>query len=125
MNDEIRLSIDGPGKVTAHFGDFVIRTDHPPDDEREERDPTPWSMFLASIGACAASFVAAAAQEEGIDPSSLRLVMRHDFRGDAGCALDVAIEIEGAGEARERLVAAANRCTVKHAIEEGTTITIS
>jgi ribosomal protein S12 methylthiotransferase accessory factor len=124
MSDEIHLSIDGPGRVTADFGDFGIRADHPPDDELAERDPTPWSMFLASIGTCAASFVAAAATEEGLDAESIRLVMRHEFREDAGCALDVTIGIDGPEEARERLVAAANRCTVKAAIEEGVTITI-
>jgi len=127
MWEEIVHRVEGPGRVVADFGPIAIPTDHP-DGEREGRDPEPWLLFLASIGTCAASFVAAAAVTRGIDPAGLRIVQRQDFRDEDGDALDVTIGIESdtplSEEDRAALVAAGERCTVKRAIEDGTTIRI-
>ena len=128
MWEEIVHRIEGPGRVVAEFGDGVVGTDHPGTD-REGRDPEPWRLFLASIGTCAASFVAAEAAERGIDPTGLTVVQRTAFRGDDSDALDVSIEVVDDGslsaEDRAALVAAAERCTVKRAIEAGTKIRIA
>jgi ribosomal protein S12 methylthiotransferase accessory factor len=126
---EIVHRVEGPGRIVAEIGPVAIGTDHPGDQDRAGRDPEPWLLFLASIGTCAASFAAAAARERGIDPATLRIVQRQDFRDDGTNALDMEIEIRcesALGEAdRAALVAAAGRCTVKRAIEDGTTIRIS
>ena len=128
MWEEIVHRIEGPGRVVADFGSVTVGTDHPGTD-REGRDPEPWLLFLASIGTCAASFVADAAAERGIDPVGLRIVQRTRFRDDGTDALDVSIEIEGdpelTAEDRAALVEAAKRCTVKRAIEDGTRIRIA
>lgn len=127
MWEEIVHRIEGPGRVVADFGPVTIPTDHP-GEEREGRDPEPWLLFLASIGTCAASFVAGAAAELGLDPTTIRVVQRQDFRDAEGSALDVSIRIESdtpiSDDDRDALVSAAERCTVKQAIEDGTTIRI-
>jgi len=127
MWHEIVCRIEGPGRVVADFGPTSIASDHPGTD-REGRDPEPWLLFLASIGTCAASFVAAEARERGIDPRSLRVVQRQEFRDADSDALDVTIAIESdapiSEEDRAALVAAGGMCTVKRAIEQGTTIEI-
>ena len=127
MWEEIVHRIEGPGRVVADFGPVTIPTDHP-GEEREGRDPEPWLIFLASIGTCAASFVAGAAASLGLDPTGIRVVQRQDFRDEDGSALDVSIRIESdaplSDDDRAALVAAAGRCTVKRAIEDGTTIRI-
>jgi len=50
MAEEIKITLVGDGKVNADFGTYMIPTDHPPIDELNVRPPTPWSMFIASIG---------------------------------------------------------------------------
>ena len=67
-------------------------------------------------------------EQQGIDPAGLRIVQRSRFRDEETDALDVTIAIESEADLpeadRAALVAAAHRCTVKRAIEDGTTIRI-
>ena len=50
----MELMIDFPGgaKVDAHFSGFTVKTDQSPKSGGEESAPSPFSLFLASIGTC-------------------------------------------------------------------------
>ena len=121
--EEIVHTLPGPGRVDSDFGSFVIPSDHPPEDDRGGRAPTPWSQFLASIGSCMASFVAASCEEAGISCEGIRLVQRQSRREGERRLREFFVEIqvpEGFPEEhRAALVTAASRCTVKHVIECG------
>jgi ribosomal protein S12 methylthiotransferase accessory factor len=127
MWQEIELTIPGPGRVDADFGDFVVPTDHPPDDDRAGRPPEPWFLFLASIGTCAASFVEDHLRSEGLSPEGVRLVQRTTL-DEATAALEVSIEVrlpdDFPEDHRAGVVAAANACTVKRALEAGPRVRI-
>ena len=51
----MEMVIDFPGgsRVDAHFGDFTVATDQPP----IASAPSPFEIFLASIGTCAGIYV--------------------------------------------------------------------
>ena len=51
----MELVIDFPGKsrVDAHFGKFTVATDQPP----IASAPSPFDLFLSSIGTCAGIYV--------------------------------------------------------------------
>jgi hypothetical protein len=57
----MELVIDFPGgaKVDAHFGSYTVKTDQPPAGGGDGSAPTPFGVFLASIGACAGIYVSA------------------------------------------------------------------
>jgi len=125
---EIRFRIPSPGRVVADFGNHEILSDHPPDSERDGRDPEPWRLFLASIGACMASFVAARCREEGVPSDSIEIVQRHRFGdGDALAGFDVEIRVppDFSPELRVALAEAAADCSVKRTIEAGPEFSIS
>ena len=46
---EMLIDFPGGSRVDAHFGPFAVATDQPP----ASGAPTPFALFLASIGTCA------------------------------------------------------------------------
>ena len=52
---EMVISFPGGKRVDAEFGGMVIQTDQPPQGGGEGSAPTPFALFLASMGTCAGS----------------------------------------------------------------------
>ena len=118
---EVTHTITGPGCVDSDFGGLVILSDHPDPADPGERAPSPWFQFLASLGACVASFVAGALSELSIDPTGVEIVQRQDYADDDDVIPEFSFEIRvPAGftrEQREAVAMAAGMCTVKRVIE--------
>ena len=55
----MEMVIDFPGgaRVDAHFGPFTVMTDQPSKAGGEDSAPTPFALFLASLGTCAGIYV--------------------------------------------------------------------
>lgn len=107
----------GPGaRVDGQAGPFVIATDQPPDASA----PTPFTLFLASIGACAAFYVQAFCRKRGIPVEGIR-VMQHNAAGPAGHVERVHLAVElppgFPHRYRDAAVRAAEQCTVKKHLE--------
>ena len=114
----------GPGaRVDARSGPFTIATDQPPDASA----PTPFTLFLASIGACAAFYVNAFCRSRGIPVDGIR-VQQHSEAGPEGMVGNVHLAVElphGFPERyRTAVVRAAEQCTVKKHLEHPPVIEI-
>ena len=59
----MELLIDFPGgsRVDAHFGGFTVASDQPP----AASAPTPFALFLSSIGTCAGIYVLGFCRQRG------------------------------------------------------------
>ena len=70
----MEMIIDFPGgsRVDAHFGNFTVPTDQPP----IASAPTPFAVFLSSIGTCAGIYVLGFCQQRGIPTDGVRIVQR-------------------------------------------------
>lgn len=68
----MEMIIDFPGgsRVDAHFGKFTVATDQPP----LASAPTPFAVFLSSIGTCAGIYVLGFCQQRGIATDGVRIV---------------------------------------------------
>jgi ribosomal protein S12 methylthiotransferase accessory factor len=110
----MQMTIDFPGgaRVDASFGPFTVATDQPP----EASAPTPFSLFLASVGTCAGIYVLDFLRQRNLSTDGLRLVERV-VRGADGMVARIDIDVqlpEGFPEKyREAVVRAADQCTVK------------
>ena len=51
---EIQVTFSGSKQVIAHVGEHKILTDQPIQAGGDNEGPAPFSLFLASIGTCAA-----------------------------------------------------------------------
>ena len=108
------MTIDFPGgtRVDAHFGSFTVATDQPPNSNA----PTPFQLFLASIGTCAVIYVVNFCRARGLPTEGLRIV-EHIVKGADGHVdrIDLDIQLpDGFPEKyRDAVIRAADQCTVK------------
>lgn len=115
----MEMTIDFPGgkKVEAHFGAFTVRTDQPP----AASAPTPFAVFLSSIGTCAGIYVLGFCQQRGLPTDGLRIVQHSSQDAGTGLVDEIDLEIElpqGFPEKyREAVVHSAELCAVKKHLE--------
>jgi len=92
----MEMVIDFPGgaRVDAHFGQYNVQTDQPPQDGGEGLAPTPFEMFLASIATCAGIYALGFCRQRGLSTDGLRIVQRTNSNSATGMTDRVGIEVE-------------------------------
>ena len=71
----IDIYFDGNKKVNAVVDGFTVKTDQSIQSGGENSAPTPFSLFLASLGACAGIYVKSFCDQRGIDTAAIRITM--------------------------------------------------
>jgi putative redox protein len=119
----MEMIIDFPdgAKVNAHFGSFTVQTDQPPP-SGEASAPTPFELFLASLGTCAGIYVVGFCRKRGIATEGIRIIQRDHANPETGMVEKVDLEIQIPSsfpkEYYGALVRAAELCKVKKTIEQ-------
>ncbi len=112
------MIIDFPGgsRVDAHFGQFTVATDQPP----AASAPTPFAVFLSSIGTCAGIYVLGFCQQRGLPTDDIRIVQRV-YPGYSGMIEKIELEIQVPENFPEKyrpsLIRSAELCAVKKHLE--------
>lgn len=121
---EMNITFPGGKKVNAEFDGMVVNTDQPVKYGGEGTAPTPYALFLASLGTCAGIFVLGFCRERNIPTEGISLTQRLEYRPTltGGAALaKIAIDInvpEGFPEKyHNALVKVAEQCAVKKTIQ--------
>ena len=116
------LLIDFPGgdRVDAHFGSYTVKTDQP-SIAGIPQDPTPFALFLASIGTCAGIFVLSFCNQRGLSTEGIKIVQRVNQNQGTHMVeiIDLEIQIPATfpEKYREALVRSAELCAVKRHLE--------
>jgi ribosomal protein S12 methylthiotransferase accessory factor len=115
----MEMIIDFPGgsRVDAHFGGHTVATDQPP----VASAPTPFAVFLASIGTCAGIYVLGFCKQRNLPTDGIRIVQRIHSSPLSGMVENIELEIqvpEGFPEKyRPSLIHTAELCAVKKHLE--------
>lgn len=116
---EIIVTFPGGRRVDAQVGRHVVHTDQPEGGGGEDSAPSPFELFLASLGTCAGIFVQGFCAKRGLPVDGIRIV-EHPAFGPDGVLTSVALDIELPAsfpeKYREALVRVAEQCSVKRAI---------
>src|SRR5512140_2104156 len=118
----MEMIIDFPGgaKVDAHFGPYTIPTDQPPP-SGEASAPTPFEVFLASLGTCAGIYVLGFCQQRGLSTEGIRLLQRMQTNPATGMVENIDLEIQVPPTFPEKylpaLIKSAELCAVKKHFE--------
>src|SRR3990170_2083166 len=119
----MEMVIDFPGgaRVDAHFGPYTVATDQPPLGGGVGAAPTPFAVFLASIGACAGIYVLGFCKQRGLSSDGIRIVQQVSSDSGSGMVDKIGLEIQvppGFPEKyRPSLIRAAELCAVKKHLE--------
>ena len=123
----MELVIDFPGgsRVDAHFGNFTIPTDQPPG----AAAPSPFAVFLSSIGTCAGIYVLGFCRQRNLPTEGLRIIQQVHSDSSTGMVDKIDLEIEvppGFPEKyRDSLIRSAELCAVKKHLEHPPRIDIT
>jgi putative redox protein len=116
----MEMIIDFPGgsRVDAHFGNFTVATDQLP----VASAPSPFEIFLASIGTCAGIYVLGFCQQRQLPTDGIRIVERIDYNTVTRMVDTIGLEIQvpsGFPEKyRDSLIRSAELCAVKKHLEK-------
>ena len=119
----MEMVIDFPGgaRVDAHFGPYTVMTDQPPQGGGEGSAPTPFALFLASLGTCAGIYVLGFCRQRGLPTEGIRVVQRMHSDPASGMLGLVELEIQVPPafpeKYHEALVHSASQCAVKKHLE--------
>jgi putative redox protein len=90
---EIIVRLTGKRRVEAQLGGHRVLTDQPRSNGGEDAAPSPFQLFLASLGTCAGIFVQGFCAKRGIPYHDIRLVERPTY-GSNGALESVEFELQ-------------------------------
>jgi len=114
---ELIVTFSGKKKVDAQFKGFTIKTDQPQTNGGDGSAPSPFDLFLSSIGTCAGIYVLDFCVNRGIPLEKVRVVQTMERNPETHMVTSVALRIELPKEFpdkyRDSLIRAVDLCTVK------------
>ena len=120
----MEMVIDFPGgaRVDAHFGPYTVMTDQPAAGGGQGAAPTPFALFLASLGTCAGIYVLGFCKQRGLPTDGIRIVQRMFNDPSSGMVGKVELEIQVPPSFPEKylpaMIRAADLCAVKRHMEQ-------
>ena len=126
---EMLIDFPGGARVDAHFSQFTLKTDQPPQGGGDSSAPTPFATFLASLGTCAGIYVLGFCRQRGIPTDGIRLLQRMETNPLTGLVSRITLDIQlppGFPEKyREAVIRSAEQCAVKKHFEHPPAIEVS
>lgn len=114
---EIIIDFPGGSRVDAHFGRFPVQTDQPP----VASAPSPFDLFLSSVGTCAGIYVLGFCRQRNLPTDGLRIIERVLRNGTSGMVEKIQLEIQlppaFPEKYREAAINSAQLCAVKKHLE--------
>lgn len=119
---DMKITFAGGKKVYAEYNGFIHKTDQPVASGGENTAPSPFDLFLASLGTCAGFYVLSFCQGRGIDTDGIELAMSMEWDAQSHLIRQVNIEIVLPASFPEKyrgaVVQAAQACTVKKHLQQ-------
>jgi len=126
---EMLIDFPGGARVDAHFNQFTVKTDQPPQGGGQGSAPTPFATFLASLGTCAGIYVLGFCRQRGIPTDGIRLLQRMESDPQTGLISRVSLDIQlppaFPEKYREAVIRSAEQCAVKKHFEHPPVIDVS
>jgi len=119
----MEMIIDFPSgaRVDAHFANFTVKTDQPSVGGGEGSAPTPFALFLSSLGTCAGIYVLGFCRQRGLSTDGIRIAQRMHSNPVTGLVGKIELEIQVPSDFPEKyrpaLIRSAEQCAVKKHFE--------
>lgn len=118
----MEITFDGGKVITAHIHGHDIKTDQPVNQGGENSAPSPFELFLASIGTCAGIYVKVFCDNRKIPSDKIRLIQTAEYDRETGLPVSIKIDIKLPSDFPEMykgaVIKAAELCKVKKTIAD-------
>ncbi|MCJ7449005.1 MAG: OsmC family protein [Bacteroidales bacterium] len=116
----MEITFDGGKVVTAHAHGHIIRTDQPLDIGGGNSAPTPYDLFLASIGTCAGIYVKSFCDNRKIPAEGIKIIQSYEWNKETGLPVNIKLDIKLPSDFPDKykasLINVAELCKVKKTI---------
>jgi len=116
----MEITFDGGKVITAHHHGHSIRTDQPVGNGGTDSAPSPFDLYMASIGTCAGIYVKSFCDNRKIPADDIKMILTTQFNKETGLPVNIKIDIrippEFPEKYRNSLINAAELCNVKKSI---------
>ena len=117
---DMEITFAGGKKVNASFKGHVHKTDQPVSSGGDNSAPSPFELFLASIGTCAGIYVKSFCDQRNLPTENIKLVQSLIINPETKLPSNISIEIQLPADFPEKykdaLVNVAELCAVKRTI---------
>jgi putative redox protein len=114
------IIFEGGKVVTAYAHGHIIKTDQTVEQGGMNSAPSPFDLFLASIGTCAGIYVKSFCDNRKIPTDKIKVVQTTTFDKETGLPVDVTIDIKLPADFpekyRDSVISVAELCKVKKSI---------
>ena len=126
---EMVTRFPGGARVDTEFGPYLVRMDQPLTLGGLGLYPTPFEIFLASIGACAGTYVLAFCRQRDLPTADLRIVKSWERDPATKLVRRIHVEIHVPEsfpvKYHSALIRAAEQCTVKKHLQRAPEVALS
>jgi ribosomal protein S12 methylthiotransferase accessory factor len=116
----MEITFDGGKVITAHAHGHSIKTDQPIKSGGGNTAPSPFELFLASIGTCAGIYVKSFCDNRKIPTDKIKIIQRTEFSKETGLPVAITIDIQLPADFPEKykasVISVAELCKVKKTI---------
>lgn len=116
----MEITFEGGKIVTAHHKGFKIKTDQSLQNGGMGSAPSPFDLYLASIGTCTGIYVKSFCDNRQIPVGGIKLIQKTEFSPETGLPVKISIDIQLPDDFPEKyrtsLINVAELCTVKKSV---------
>ena len=116
----MEVTFDGGKVITAQINGHTIRTDQPVIAGGTNSAPSPFELFLASIGTCAGIYVKSFCDQRNIPTENIKVIQHAEYDKQTGLPTNITIDIKLPTNFPEKykdaLISVADLCKVKKTI---------
>ena len=125
---DMQIRFPGNRRVDAEFGGFTVRTDQSKESGGDGSAPSPFSLFLASLGTCSGYYVLAFCAKRGIPTDDITLALSADRDPESHMVKEIKMQIElpasFPAQYVDACVKSAAQCAVKKHLADAPQVTI-
>jgi ribosomal protein S12 methylthiotransferase accessory factor len=126
---EMEISFPGGKRVDARYKGFNIATDQPEANGGEGSAPSPFDLFMASIGTCAGIYVLSFCRNRDIPTDRIRIVQTMERNAGSKMIERISIVIklptDFPSKYRNAVAKSAEQCTVKKHLAQPPALAVS
>ena len=125
----MRINFQEGKKVNVFLDNFIIKTDQKIEYGGDNENPEPFSLFIASIGACTGFYVLSFCQKRNISTEDITLFLKTKKNKLNNLIEEINIDIKTSKLFPDKyikpVIKAANLCSVKRQLDDPPKINIS
>ena len=113
----MEITFDGGKVVTAHSHGHIIKTDQPVHSGGQDSAPSPFELFLASIGTCAGIYVKSFCDNRKIPTDNIKIIQNAEYDEETELPVNIKLDIKLPSDFPDKykaaLISVAELCKVK------------